>query len=713
MVPLLLAFLWLSGTPLVASSYAPFTNVQCPQEPLLRSVSPTNQSLHPQEVEYMSVRAPGIIAAWRSWLQNTSAIGYDLDALGGADGTRFPKVGIALSGGGYQAAQYGAGVLSALDGRNESAVAAGTGGLLQTASYITGLSGGSWLLTSLVFSSFPTLHDLVLGNIDTGGSTTGWLLDAHLFWPASTAFATPPNPTRVIGGLNFKWYRTIFNDLKQKVDAGEISLVEAWTRALAYHFLNGTTRSNFFDDSNHGKGMFISALPIRQCLLNQSAHTDVFWSSIPQIPAYQSHSMPFPIVVADSVPNNQSDNHYMPLWSTVYEFTPYEMGSWDPQLSMFTNMKYVGTTLNKGAPLNSTSCVIGFDQADFVFGTSSALFNRVEDIAMILGKVLRLIFNGIRYRFKFGVHQDVAVWVNPFKGISPGIFQDSMSSHLHLVDGSDNLENIPLGPLMVKARGLDFIVASEGGGHELNDWPSGESLYASAYRTVNVLSNVSQGFPPLPNDPNNFIPFGLNQRPTLFGCDPTRNPPEWPLIMYLPNAPPVDGSDPVTNAGALRLRYTTNHTARILDASQAGTTSGFLPGKGGADPNWGKCFQCAAVDRARYKSSPVIPRSQFCQGCFTQYCYNANSPTPPPAIVGRQYLFVDPDPQNGLTILGQFKPLIIALVTLVVVFIVAGIAACCFCKRRQRKVRRSEKAALLDQEAAQQEGVESIELTKL
>jgi lysophospholipase len=45
-----------------------------------------------------------------------------------------------------------------------------------------------------------------------------------------------------------------------------------------------------------------------------------------------------------------------------------EMGSYDPMLSAFTPTKYLGTT-------NSTSCVTGYDQAAFVTGTSSELFN--------------------------------------------------------------------------------------------------------------------------------------------------------------------------------------------------------------------------------------------------------------------------------------------------------------------------------------------------
>ena len=51
------------------------------------------------------------------------------------------------------------------------------------------------------------------------------------------------------------------------------------------------------------------------------------------------------------------------------------MGSYDPALTAFMPSKYLGTRLNNGQPANTTACVTGFDQAGFVFGTSSSLFD--------------------------------------------------------------------------------------------------------------------------------------------------------------------------------------------------------------------------------------------------------------------------------------------------------------------------------------------------
>ena len=51
------------------------------------------------------------------------------------------------------------------------------------------------------------------------------------------------------------------------------------------------------------------------------------------------------------------------------------MGSWDPSLSAMVNLTHVGTHLLNGKPDNDTACTIGFDEAGFVIGTSSSLFN--------------------------------------------------------------------------------------------------------------------------------------------------------------------------------------------------------------------------------------------------------------------------------------------------------------------------------------------------
>lgn len=127
------------------TDYAPSVSVTCPNTtstPLVRTFSSSNQTLNALEESYVDTRQATVIAdAWEAWLGDGSGIGYNASTMDKFKASNFSKVGIAVSGGGYRAAQYGAGVLMGLDVRNESAKAAGTGGLLQVTSYISALSG--------------------------------------------------------------------------------------------------------------------------------------------------------------------------------------------------------------------------------------------------------------------------------------------------------------------------------------------------------------------------------------------------------------------------------------------------------------------------------------------------------------------------------------------------------------------------------------------
>jgi len=201
----------------------------------------------------------------------------------------------------------------------------------------------------------------------------------------------------------------------------------------------------------------------------------------------------------------------------------------------------------------------------------------------------------------------------------------------------------------------------------------------------------------------------VNLRPTFFGCDPTQTPPEFPLVIYFPNAPPVNGIDPVTNTGAFKTSYTILHQNLFLDQCFSLGTSGFVANTTSPDANFPQCLQCAAIDRARLRASQAsanstsnptsnstvspIPRSDFCQRCFTQYCYNPNDPPSAADIPGRKVVFVDPDPASALSKAERFVekhgvPLFIGIGVGVVLLI----CVCAFfgIRARRRRTRRAK-----------------------
>lgn len=183
--------------------YAPALDSPCPTgspntSALVRGFTPQAQSLGPQEQAYVSARESTVIPrAWSDWLGDGSALGYDLSSFEG----HLPRLAIAIGGRSLRAAQFGAGVLSALDARNDTAKNRGTGGLLQVASYLSSSSGrsrahrspvsflilalvigGAWLAGGMVANDWPNPRDLVYGD---GQGLSGWMLDMDLVAPSS------------------------------------------------------------------------------------------------------------------------------------------------------------------------------------------------------------------------------------------------------------------------------------------------------------------------------------------------------------------------------------------------------------------------------------------------------------------------------------------------------------------------------------------------
>lgn len=144
--------------------------------------------------------------------------------------------------------------MNALDSRNQSSKAAGTGGLLQAATYVSALSGGSWLVTSLALANYPTIQDLIFppasGSSDSTNVFGGWLADLNVLGPST-------NLT-----INNQFIGTLFGELAGKLKAGfPVTFGDVWSRALARHFVNGTTAQDIASNATaHGAGLTFSSI---------------------------------------------------------------------------------------------------------------------------------------------------------------------------------------------------------------------------------------------------------------------------------------------------------------------------------------------------------------------------------------------------------------------------------------------------------------------
>jgi len=221
----------------------------------LAGPSPDQQHLSSGERDYVNSRRSEVLPqAWQSYLANVLATnvslpGYVSSILGGNTHASGPNFGIAVSGGGYRAATFGAGVLNVLDGRNASSVNVGTGGLLQAATYISGLSGGSWLVTSLAQANFPTIQDLIFGSSDPA-AYSGWLTQFDVLAPGANQLE------------DLAFIETLVGEIAGKYTEGlRVTITDVWARGLSRHFLNGTTADDIFNTSlPHGAGITFSSL---------------------------------------------------------------------------------------------------------------------------------------------------------------------------------------------------------------------------------------------------------------------------------------------------------------------------------------------------------------------------------------------------------------------------------------------------------------------
>ncbi|KAL7907734.1 lysophospholipase catalytic domain-containing protein [Trichoderma velutinum] len=548
--------------------YAP-SPVDCPStRPQIRIGS----ELSPQEKEWLPRRRNATIAPIRDFLKRVSIPGFNSDRYLSnveKDSTALPNIGLAVSGGGYRAMLNGAGAIAAWDSRSPGSNATGAlGGLLQSATYLSGLSGGGWLVGSIYTNNFTTIEAAL--NSDT-------------IWQTQNSILKGPEQYSLVG-----YYNEIFDDVDAKDDAGyDRSITDYWGRMLSYQLVDAT---------NGGPGFT--------------------FSSIADDPDFKNAQTPLPFLVADGRAPGQviiSNN------STVFDINPWEMGSSDPTLNGYVPLKYVGSKFANGSLPRNETCMVGFDNAGYIMGTSSTLFNQIilylqdgnstlvpkgipDFVIKIVSGILTTLGND---------NNDIADWTpNPFKGWNPEQNPGAGSTRLTLVDGGEDLQNIPYHPHLLQERKVDVVFSVDSSADTDNAWPNGASPIATYERAIDKISNGT-GFPYIPGT-NTFLNLGLNTKPVFFGCNSTNVTSESPLIVYLPNFPYQFNSNTTT----FQMSYE-------LDERNALVTNGWdvvTQGNSTRDSNWPVCVGCAMLSRSFERTRTPVPDA--CNKCFQQYCWN-------------------------------------------------------------------------------------------
>lgn len=208
--------LMLRALPNAPSGYKP-TGVSCPSSrPTIRSAA----KLSPNESDWLDSRRDKTKSALKDFFGHVSI--KDFDAAGYIDrvsgnSSNLPNIGIAVSGGGYRALMNGAGAIKAFDSRTDNSTSQGQlGGLLQSATYVAGLSGGAWLVGSIFVNNFTTISDL-----QTHEKGSVWQFQNSIF--------EGPDEGSIQILDSASYYKDIHDAVSQKNDAGfNTTITDYW-----------------------------------------------------------------------------------------------------------------------------------------------------------------------------------------------------------------------------------------------------------------------------------------------------------------------------------------------------------------------------------------------------------------------------------------------------------------------------------------------------
>lgn len=475
-----------------------------------------------------------------------------------------PTIALTSSGGGFRATLSGAGTVQALDIRDIGGWSV-TSGLYQAISYHSGLSGGSWLLSSIVSTNYATISTIF---------NTIWKnsLNNGLFNPQ---------------GKQADVYKTINNDLSLKKAAGyKGTISDAWSRLISYATIPG---------ANGG--------------------VDALLSQITSRTSFKSYSVPYPIILGQHV-DLSGKSCIPPADAPFWEFTPYEFGSWDSRVASFAPMKFAGTSVENGKPTGA--CTTGYENLGFIAGTSSTLFNypslgydvpepTIEGFCQLTQPIpLTPTANSTNQAvgelpvkipaIQLAQVSDLfAEWPNPFYKLSSAPLVQEQKN-LSLVDGGESGQINPIFPMLVPARNISIIIVS--------DNTDGNKFYPSGKEMRNTYEAAQKaGLTKMPFIPESSVLLagGYTSRPVFFGCGDDSKA----TIVWMPNAAVTPGGG---NTDTSRMQYSPADSAQVIKNGAAVMNQN-------NSTAWAKCLGCAIME----KSNSILPKA--CGACFDKYCF--------------------------------------------------------------------------------------------
>lgn len=525
--------------------YAPVSTA-CPSTPLVRQAD----SISDAEASYIGQRYTKASQALESWLANINS-GFGSVS---AEGVKAPLIALTSSGGGYRAQLSGAGVIKGFDGRE--AAQTEVSGLYQAVTYEAGLSGGSWLLSSLAGNNWPTISTL-----------------QSELWETALQFSIIVPPI-LLSQQARPIYNQVLADIQAKTAAGfEPSLVDSWGRLLSYGLLLGPDGG------------------VQNTMTNIAAASN-----------FTSHNAPYPIITALGSDRTINGVCIPQPNATQYEFHPYEFGSWDAGVDAFVVSQYLGTSFSGGNPVGN--CITNYDQLGYVLGTSSNVFaaacsavpaNMTAETTSlsVVENLAYLAAPGAPGLPESGIF---GLYPNPFQNFQSSPHVASQQT-LELVDGGVGVgyQGNPIWPFLHRA--VDVMIVNDNSADTTGNFPNGSEIY-NTYQAAVAAGLTTMPFIP---DAEVFVQNGLNKRPTFFGC----NGEDVTTIIFIPN---VNYTYPSGQPTA-KIQYNVNETIGMI-------ANGVEIANFGGEADWPLCLACGIMKKSGISPLPYGCDTCYAKYCY-------------------------------------------------------------------------------------------------
>ncbi|CUS21047.1 LAQU0S02e04610g1_1 [Lachancea quebecensis] len=634
-------------------------------------------SLCDEETHYIDSRSELMRGKLEIYMRSLNARAADVERLVNISHQQI-NMGLAVSGGGYRSMLTGSGFLL---GMREY-------GLVDCLNYITGVSGGSWILAKLISNGFDLdslqnwdLERSLLGGVpdlDIPDGNVATMLESNnlseIFradkWFYDKLTQASGLWKRDAEPLPFAVFEEFYTELEQYAKFQSPNRLESRnpkpfsriTKAVARLFSSESGKeeqvNKLLNASNEFRQVVQTYVALHLKVKAKKfegfplSFTD-YWgyalmnaiapsteprsvsSLLDQSLVFQNFETPLPIFVANC--KNKE------LKNAVFEFTPFEFGSWN-SLGLFVKLRFLGSQIVAGQALK---CFAGFDEVGFLAATSSSLFNNVLVYvwhlvapSMDMRMAVRAIFSAFNLhglKAEIGTasggkefsHPEYAIYQpNPFFRYPGKRNILAEQDQLYLVDGGEDGENIPIGPLLIEQRRLDVIFALDSSS-DRGSFPNG-SMLRNFYENHEVSSSGLDGpFNLLPYIPTSteFVNEGLLSRPIAFGCHLESFPelyersqgnfsskPLPPIIIYHANSEHSFAS----NMSTFKLRYTAEEVQKMI---QNGKDIFSFD----SSPKYKRCLACIISKRSYDRATIYAEEARlpfFCEVCFSEYCYN-------------------------------------------------------------------------------------------